>query len=374
MPRPPGTPTLVPSMPKPMRPMPKQGERRVLWTPAAALALVSASLLASPVAARAGEIVDGIAAQVGGNIVLISEVDELAEPIAERMRNAGVSNAEIQAMRSDALERLIEARMIEGVVDRLELSATDEEVDAAIAGIAAEAGLTVPQLSRSVAAHGLPYAEYREKIRAELERSKVINSMVRSRVRIEEYEVKALYNERYGDQPTGGRQVHLRHMLVAIGTASMRNQETACGMVAEARDRILRGRSSFQDEAAEISDANPQLGGDLGWIHFDDLAGWMKPHVEALDDGETSEVIETRFGCNLLQVVEKKTYEAKSIEDVRPELENELYQQKTQKEYVKWVDKLREQTYVERKGTFSESARLNPSLSYGNGGGGSGSW
>ena len=70
--------------------------------------------------------------------------------------------------------------------------------------IAREAGLSIEQLAQSVSAHGLDFDEYREKIRQEVERSKVVNTMVRSRVRVEGPEIEALFAQRFGDQPAGG--------------------------------------------------------------------------------------------------------------------------------------------------------------------------
>jgi hypothetical protein len=35
-----------------------------------------------------------------------------------------------------------------------------------------------------------------------------------------------------------------------------------------------------------------------------------------------------------------------------------LYEQKTGEEFAKWLEKLRSQTYIERKGAFAETTRL----------------
>ena len=135
-------------------------------------------------------LVDGVAAQVGSDIVLVSEVLEMAAPIEKQMKAGGAPPGQIAAMRSEVLERLIEGRLIASVVRRLELSATQEEIDNAIHGIAQETGLTQRELTDSVASHGLTYDEYRAKIADEIERSKVINALVRSQVRIEPEEVR----------------------------------------------------------------------------------------------------------------------------------------------------------------------------------------
>jgi hypothetical protein len=69
-------------------------------------------------------------------------------------------------------------------------------------------------------------------------------------------------------------------------------------------------------------------------------------------------VIEMPFGCNLLQLVERRSFEPVTIEEATPSLQNELFRQKTEAEYVKWVEKLREQTYIERKGAYASAGSL----------------
>lgn len=304
------------------------------------------------------EILDGIAAQVGSNIVLMSEVETLTAPIEQRMRQAAVPDSEIEVMRADALERLIEARLIEDVVARLELSATDAEVDSAIDSIAQETGLTTRQLQESVAGHGLTWEEYRDRIRSEIERNNVLNTIVRSRIRVEPQEVDALYAERYSEQREGGEELHLRHILVVYGEEVGRDRETALAIAEDARKEIAGGTVSFVEVARKISVANPETGGDIAWVHLDDLAGWMRPVVAELQQGQLSEVIELPFGFNLLQLVERRGFQPISLEDARVGLENEIYRRKTEQEYITWMEKLREQTYIERKGTYSPAGGL----------------
>ncbi len=319
------------------------------------LLLVLLASCSAGATAAAEEVIDGIAAQVGNDIVLISEVNQMAAPVEERMRNAGAPAGEVARMRADVLDRLIEGRLMADVVRRLELGASDSEVDDAIAGIARETRISVAQLERSVASHGLTMDEYRAKIRDEIERSKVLSTMVRSRVRIEPDEVQALYAREFGDQPEGGEEVHLLHLLVAYGAELHRDQLTACNAAEEARAEIAEERATFAAVARRISDANPTRGGDMGWIHEKDLAGWMVPAVEKLGAGGISDVIVTDFGCNLLEVVGRRDFKPVTFEEARPRIENLLMRQKMEVAYGEWVETLRAQTYIERKGTFSDA-------------------
>jgi peptidyl-prolyl cis-trans isomerase SurA len=303
--------------------------------------------------ARAQREIESIAAQVGNEIILFSEVNELSGPLEERMRIAGAPPSEIQMVRREALERLIEGRLLSSVVDRLELGADREEIDTAISAIAQENGLTLDQLLASIESHGLAIEEYREKIRGEIERSKVVNAMVRSRVQISDEEVQALFEEEFGEQRGGGEEVYIRHILVMTEGPQTRTIGEACEVVRQSRSIIQSGQAAFSDVAQRVSDMNPQRGGDLGWMHQEDLAGWMSSTIRALQPGEISEVVEMPFGCNLLQLVDRREFQPIAFADAESRLRNVIFQRKTEVEYTKWLDVLREQTYIERKGAFA---------------------
>jgi len=308
----------------------------------------------TPGIGSAEELVEAVAAQVGNEIVLDSEVRELAGPIEERMRQAGAPEREIERVRSQALERLIEGKLLSSVVERLELGATREEVDEAIRGIAGENGLSLEQLYASIASHGLSVEEYRGKIRGEIERSKVVNAMVRSRVQISEEEVRALYDEQFGDQRSGGEEIYVRHLVVLNeGGRVPRAPGNACETVRDARERILSGELDFSAAAQRVSDSNAERGGDLGWIHRQDLAPWMAGQIEKMKAGELSPVLEMPFGCNLLQLVDRREFRPVGFEEARERLSSILFQRKTETEYARWLDVLRGQAYIERKGPYA---------------------
>jgi peptidyl-prolyl cis-trans isomerase SurA len=314
--------------------------------------------LSTASAGRADEqLVDGIAAQVGPDVVLVSEVNELANQVETRARAAGASDDDIVKMKADILDRLIERRLLEQMVKRAELQATDAEVDNTIKVIAKENGLTPEQLRQSVEAGGLSYDAYREKIRSEIQRTKVLNVMVRSRVKVDEHEVRKAYDERYAKQPEGGQEVHLRHILVTFGGESHRDEATACGEVRDALSHIRNGES-FEEVAHHLSELNPERGGDVGWVTESTLAPWMQGIVQKLEPGQTSDVIRMPFGCNLLELVERRQFKKKSYEEVKAELQAALFDQKTEEEYVKFVNRLRSQTYIEKKDMVASAPKV----------------
>jgi peptidyl-prolyl cis-trans isomerase SurA len=320
-------------------------------------ALLGLVLLLLAPAARAEEaIVDGIAAQVGSEIVLVSEVAELVGPTEAAAREQGATEADLEQVRAEGLEQLIERRLLAKVVQDANLQASDADIDKAIEAIASENGLSLEQLRASLDSHGIGWSEYRVRIRGEVERQKVIQAMVGSQVSVDESELRALYQQMYAEQPTGGEAVHVRQILVLGGEGTPRGLDTACAIARDAEARIAKGES-FEALAREVSAAAPQHGGDIGWIHVDTMAEWMKQAVAGVEPGGVSRVIEVPFGCTLIGVVERKGYEPVSFEQARDSLQQELYQRKMMEKYREWMENLRKRTFIERRGYFAAAGR-----------------
>ena len=318
------------------------------------------ALFAAGAAGAAEELVDGIAAQVGSEIVLVSEVMQATRSTANQMQAAGAPESEIAKVRASALEELIESHLLARVVKQSELVASDADVDKAIEAIAKENGLTVEQLKVSVTAHDITYKEYREQIKHEIERRKVLQTMIASRVHLEEDDLKRLYAEEYAKQPAGGETVHVRQILVVFGPEAGRDAKQACQIASAAEARIRQG-TSFEEMAKEISAVAPMDGGDIGWIHKDSMAPWMLEALAPLQPGGVTGVIELPFGCGLMKLVERREWIPVTYEAAKPALEQQAFEVKMAEEYRTWMDQLRANSYIERRGYFAEAAKLGAS-------------
>lgn len=321
-------------------------------------ALLLIALASAAPASRASELIDGIAAQVGAEIVLVSEVLLAAAPAEARIREEGGSEKDIAMLHLEILEHMIERALVRQVVKRAELSASDRDVDAAIGDIANENQLTIEELRASVGAQGMSFEIYRERIRSEIEHQKVMSGMVAAKVRLEEREIREVYDREFTDQPTGGEEFYLRQLLVTFPDEQKHGRTTACLQVGAARARIETGET-FREVASQVSEVNPEVGGTIGWMHESEVAAWMLKAIENLEPGDVSEVVETSFGCNLIEVVERRPYQQITWEQAKKPLEGQLFEQRMAEEYRDFIDRLRKQTYIERKGMFADSAGLD---------------
>ncbi|MBW2713374.1 MAG: SurA N-terminal domain-containing protein [Deltaproteobacteria bacterium] len=300
------------------------------------------------------QLVDGIAAQVGNRVILFSDVVKLTGPSEVKMRESGASPAEILRFRGDVLERLIDRKLVEEVIERSDLTATEEEIDEAIEGIARQNNLTLDELKASVESEGLPYESYREELRGEIERARVMNTRVRSRVSIEEEDVAALYEANFSNQPASGEELRLEQLLVP--TSPERDLTSACDEIHQAREQVRQGAS-----LASVAKSHPAARfTQLDWTHKSQLAEWMVGAVNSPESSSLGEVIRTEFGCVLLHVIERRHFEPVTFAQAEERLYEQLYDREMETAYREWLAELRKETYIEKKGIFAHRDAFVP--------------
>jgi peptidyl-prolyl cis-trans isomerase SurA len=318
---------------------------------------IATGILLTAGPSRADEIlIDGVVAEVGEEVVLYSEVIDATADVEQRMRADGAPDSDVAKLRAVGLERLIEQKMIENEVRRMELYASDREVDEAIEMKAKELGISVSELEVNVRAEGLTFSKYREAYKSQIEYQKVVQISLLPKIQIEKEEIRRLYDERYSNQPDEGELVHLRQLMVPIREGVDAN--AACAEVRAAAE-LIAGGEAFEAVASKVSVIAPRQGGDIGWLHVESLAPWMAELVAKLEPGGVSGVSQQSFGCCLLKLVERRAFERMTYEKAEESLYLELRQAKMEQEFVTWMDELRENTYIKRRGYFADAATLD---------------
>ena len=121
-------------------------------------------------------------------------------------------------------------------------------------------------------------------------------------------------------------EYHAAHILVR--TEEERDQVVAA--LAEGRD--------FADVAREFSaDGSAQQGGVLGWFGPGVMIPEFQAAVEALQPGQVSEPVQTRFGWHVVKLLETRAASVPPLEDVREDLVTQIQRQATRA----YIDQLR---------------------------------
>ena len=93
-------------------------------------------------------------------------------------------------LRAEVLDTLVADRLLEQQVKVLKLEVTKREIVTLVEDLQKRNGLTPEQFEQVLAGQGMTMAEYREGMRKQLLKMKIINLKVRSKVKVSEQDVK----------------------------------------------------------------------------------------------------------------------------------------------------------------------------------------
>jgi peptidyl-prolyl cis-trans isomerase SurA len=300
------------------------------------------------VAPARAQVVDGVAAIVDKDVVLLSEVELSARIVLERIKaqQGDVTEPVVRTVYQEALQNLIDSKLIDRFAQQTGLVATPDELDRAIEGIAVDEGVAPEAVYQAAQQQGLSRESYRRELSRQITRMKVIQAAVRSRVTVTDSDVRELFDERYADQEPGLR-VRVRHILIPWPEPpSPTGQDEARGLAGQVREKAIE-TGSFASLARQYSRAPSAADGGLTSFREGEVSQDIGDSVFTLPPGEVTEVIETEHGLNIFQIVNR--FDPSEIEypDVEDQLRAELADRKTMPEYEEWIEEQRENRYIE---------------------------
>ncbi len=153
--------------------------------------------------------------------------------------------------------------------------------------------------------------------------------------------------EKRGGSGQMTQQTLVRHIL--IKPSEIRSDEQARMLSTTLRDRILAGED-FAKLAREFSDdiGSAQEGGSLGWTSQGQMVPAFEQVMNQTGAGEVSAPFKSDFGWHVLKVEERRT-EDLSEEMRRNQARNILFGQKYDDELNTWLQKIRDEAFVEIK-------------------------
>lgn len=314
------------------------------WARAACTALCL-GVFAGP--ARA-ETADGVAAIVGDEVVLLSEVNIAYQSYIERLRSEGKqpSPKDMAMLRQDILQSLIDEKIVMQFAKKQNMSASDDEIDEQIKNIAAEENVTVDAIYAAAAEAGLPRKVYREQLGQQITRMRILQQAVQGKVRVSDDDVKALYAQRYGNVKPGER-IRVLHILIPVPPDATPAKRAEARALTEQLREQAKQSGDFGALARKYSRAPTAPQGGLTVFRESDAPPDIKAAIAGLKPGEISEVIENSHGDNLFQYLERFDPSSITYEQVADRLRAELIQEQSKPAFEKWIAEVRKGRYIE---------------------------
>jgi len=262
-----------------------------------------------------GVMLDRIAAIVNDGVVLNSELDTQLEVVSERLRQQKLELPPQNVLRQQVLERLVlqEIQLQRANHDGVKVS--DEILNAALQDVAKRNNMTLSQLPAALAAQGLDYAGYRDDLRKEITLSMLRQRDVFERISVTPREIDQ-YLEKQARTPSQSIEYNVSHILIAVPQEATPGQvEDAARHAADVHAKAASGED-FARLAIAYSNSQTALeGGSLGWRKETELPTFLTEVVAKLKPGEVSEPLRTPTGFHLVRLNDKRSAEAKAIEN-----------------------------------------------------------
>jgi peptidyl-prolyl cis-trans isomerase SurA len=247
-----------------------------------------------------------VLATVNGKEILASELDRIYKQNLDPAAPAP-SKEEAAMRRLQLLHGLIEDEILQQRAARLNLVATDEEVDAKITEF--KAPLTQEEFDRQLKERNQTLEDLRRDIRHQLTQSKLVNKEIESKINITDGEISTYFNAHKSEFNLIEPQYHLGRILVTNEPSKQVTnlQNDKAGNDAEAKKKIqtLRSRLDAGEDFGSVAtrfseDPNSSSnGGDSGFV-FESQLRTEYPDVFAavsnLKAGQTTAILPVTQG------------------------------------------------------------------------------
>jgi len=269
-------------------------------------ATLACALLVSLSATAQIQMLDKVIAIVDDDVVLQSELDQRLASVLAQIQQSGTQAPPEEVLVQQVLDRLISERLQLNIAYSAGVRIPDEELNSAMARIAAGNQLTMEQYIENIHSQGQTVATVREEIRNELTLMRVQQGRVMRRIRISQQELDNFLNSEEGRFLTSP-DVNIGQILLSV--PSNVSTAEADQILAKAKDlqaQIVAGVDFRQLAIANSADQSALQGGDLGWRKMAQLPSVFIDAVEVLAVEEVSQPIRSGAGYHLLKLYERR--------------------------------------------------------------------
>jgi peptidyl-prolyl cis-trans isomerase SurA len=297
-----------------------------------------------------------VSAEIQNRVVAIvnNEVVTLYELNGKIRELTGLSPRELKEKseemyietRRKILNELIDQKISLEKIKELEIKVTPEEVDQAIERVKEDNQLTQEGLIAKLKERGTTYEAYRKSIKSELERIRLINYEVQSKILLREEDIEKYYKEHI-DEFTSGGKVHLA--LIYLRQMDPADKDEARDLYEKAQNilSMIEKGEDFGKLAKKFSSGpGAREGGDLGVFKLSELNSEMAEQIKALSSGDVAKPIIRPDGIRIIKVVERDGGGVKSLEQVRNAIQSILYREELERRYSAWISELRKRAYT----------------------------
>jgi peptidyl-prolyl cis-trans isomerase SurA len=246
---------------------------------------------------------DFIVAVVNSESVTNNELTQRIAKLQAESQERGGEQPTPGELRKQALDSLVEERVLVTYARENGVKVDDGEVDRAIGNIASSNKMTTEQLRERLRQQGMDYGAFRNGIRDQITIERIREREVVSHIKVSDADVNdymAKMRGGHGSTP----QVNLAQILVTVPEKATPAVEAERKARAEQALARVRNGEPFEQVAREMSeDTNKAKGGEMGSRAVDKYPELFTKAIEGVKVGGVTTVIRSGAGFHVLKVL-----------------------------------------------------------------------
>ncbi len=284
--------------------------------------------------------------KVNGDPVYTSDVSLMMRDLQARQRGQKIPEQQLVEMGTG---RVIDRKLLAQEATRRGIKPNEQRVEANLGEIVKQAGGR-EALDKFLATGGTDYAALKQIITESDLAQSLIETQIEPKVQVTEDDISSFYKE-HPDMFEVPEQVRARHILFKVAEdADEATVKAAHDKAVAAHKRAVAGED-FAKLAEELSEGpSAPKGGDLGFFTHDQMVPAFANAAFALQPGQISDVVRSRFGFHVIKVEDRKPAGTRSLEEVHDRLKGVVVQSKTGEAVGTLLDQLRKSADIETMG------------------------
>lgn len=268
------------------------------------------SLLAPQATDNSVQPLDRIIAVVNDGMVLQSQLNETMGTVAHQITASGGKLPPTDVLAKQVLQRLILNQLLVQTAHNNGLRISSEQLDAAVANVAKQNKMTVPQMQAAMQQQGVDYASFRQQLQDQLLVREQQQQVMQQAAQVSSAEIDNLIASPAFKQG----EVHLSRIVVGLPEGANAQQIAAAQAKADKIEADLKAGKSFAALAVSESNAPEALdGGDLGWRRVDELPPPVQQVTASLQPGAYTQPLRDASGFTILKLEGRRTPDTRQI-------------------------------------------------------------
>jgi peptidyl-prolyl cis-trans isomerase C len=308
-----------------------------------------ALLLLLPAMVSAEEAPAGEIARINDTVVLRQDLDREMKLVSLKLARQGrpVNEAQLKRYEKDIRETLINRALLlqqsrdEGI--DVKESQVTEALDQFKAAFKDE-----QDYQNALKEMDFTEAMLKAQMKNGLTIKSLIDKEVMPSVSVSDKEVRSFYDDN-PDLFRKPEQVKASHILIQVPeNADAGKKEKALTTIKALKTRIDNGEN-FATLAMEYSEGPSKTkGGDLGFFGKEQMVPPFAEAAFALEPGQVSDVVETRFGYHLIRVTDRQAEQTMAFNDVKEAISDRLRKEQEGQKIDDYLKKIKEHADIKR--------------------------